>query len=193
LLNTGLAGHDADHARGGEQAGADLSRAGKGHEHQRGTGHQQHAAGGARQHAGLGEHAARLQVVFHVVGVLGQHPVGDAVDGAHGQPGRSRDQQQAVEVAHAVDEAQVFRRGLPHHLQRDQRQRKARRVLDLDQHGVQHGGVACQAPQHHAADAVDEQRKRDGDQRGQGGSEPRVGEQHLLVHQAILGVSRRGG
>jgi hypothetical protein len=144
-----------------------------------------HRHGGAREHAGLREHAARLQVVGHVGGVLGEHAVGKTADGTHDEPGGRGDEQEAVQVPHAGDEAQVVGRGLEHQQQRHQRQHQPRGRLAVDDHRMHGGRRARDAPEDKAADAVDQKSKRNGDEDGKPGAEPGVGKD-LLGHQAVV-------
>ncbi|MCY1297311.1 hypothetical protein D9M70_467470 [compost metagenome] len=178
----GKAGDQADHARRGQQAGADLPRTGEGHQHHRRANHDHQRHGDARQHPRLRMDAPRAHVVRHIDGVPFQHTLRKAGDDARRQPRRGDNHQQTVEMPHVVDPAQVIRRRLPYGLQRQQRQHRLGRRARLDHDGMQHRRCAGNAQQQQAAQAMRDQCDDDGDQRGGPSAEPGMSEEEVKVH-----------
>jgi hypothetical protein len=114
--------------------------------------------------------------------MLLDHAFREAIDGLDREPGRGRDQQQAVEMPDIADEAQVVGCCLPEQLQGDQRQHDFGDLLDIEQHRVQRRHRAGHALEHQSAHTVHQQRYRHDEQRGNEETEPRVGEQFLGGH-----------
>ncbi len=88
-------------------------------------------------------------------------------------------------MPHAADEAQVVGGRLEHEQEGQERQHQPRRRIAVEHHRMHRGRGAGDAFEDKAADAVDQESERNGDEDGNPGAEPGVGK-YLLGHQAVV-------
>ena len=161
----GDAGDDADHASRGQQAGADLARTGKSHQHQRHPGDQNHEAHGARDEPRLRVNAPGLKVVFDIERVFFDDALRQTAGRALRQPRQTGQQQQPIGVTQRRNEREGVGCSVPDSLQRQHRQRQARGSPDAFGDHAGNGQLPGQPPDQGSADPMHDQRQHHRQQR----------------------------